>query len=166
MKFLYRNANKFNMKTKQLLVSALIQCHFDYGCSSWYCGLSKRAKSRLQVAQNKAIRFILGIPARAHIGEEEFKSVWILPVHMRTEQLKLNHMYDISKGNAPNYMTSMFEKSNNTHDTRNSMSVFTIPRVNKFGLNSFKYTGIKLWNNLPLNIKIKTSKNVFKKSVM
>ena len=68
--FLYRNANKFNMKTKQLLVSALIQCHFDYGCSSWYSGLSKRAKSRLQVAQNKDIRFVLGIPARAHIGEE------------------------------------------------------------------------------------------------
>ena len=66
---------------------------------------------------------------------------------------------------APNYMTSMFEKSNNTHDTRNSMSVFTIPRVNKFGLNLFKYTGIKLWNNLPLTIKTKTSKNVFKKSV-
>ena len=165
VKFLYRNANKFNMKTKQLLVSALIQCHFDYGCSSWYCGLSKMAKSRLQVAQNKAIRFILGIPARAHIGEEEFKNVWILPVHMRTEQLKLNHMYEISNGTAPNYMTSMFEKSNNTHDTRNSMSVFTIPRVNKFGLNSFKYTGIKLWNNLPLTIKTKTSKNVFNKSV-
>ena len=105
VKFLYRNANKFIMKTKQLLVSALIQCHFDYGCSSWYCGLSKRAKSRLQVAQNKAFRFILGIPARAHIGEEEFKSVWILPVHMRTEQLKLNHMYEISNGTAPNYMT-------------------------------------------------------------
>ena len=105
VKFMYRNANKLNMKTKQLLVSALIQCHFDYGCSSWYSGLSKRAKSRLQVTQNKAIRFILGIPARAHIGEEEFKNIRILSVHMRTEQLKLNHMYEISKGNPPDYMT-------------------------------------------------------------
>ena len=68
------------------------------------------------MAQNKAIRFILGIPARAHIGEEEFKSVWILPVHMRTEQLKLNHMYEISKGNAPDYMTSKFEKSTNIQE--------------------------------------------------
>ena len=32
---------------------------------------------------------------------------------MRTEQLKLNHMYEISKGNAPDYMTSKFEKSTN-----------------------------------------------------
>ena len=37
--------------------------------------------------------------------------------------------------------------------------------LHNFGINSFKYTGIKLWNNLPLNIKIKTSKNVFKKPV-
>ena len=45
------------------------------------------------------------------------------------------------------------------------MSVFTIPRINHFGSNSFKYTCIKLWNNLPIYIKLKTSKNVFKKSV-
>ena len=63
------------MKTKQLLVSALIQCNFDHGFSSWYSGLSRRAKSGLQVAQNKTIRFILGIPSRAHIGKEEFKCV-------------------------------------------------------------------------------------------
>ena len=51
---------------------------------------------------------------------------------MRTEQLKLNHMYEISKGNAPDYMTSKFEKSNNIHvrPTRNSMSVFNIPSHN------------------------------------
>ena len=66
-------------------------------------------------------RFSLGIPVRAHIGEEEFKSVWILPVHMRTEQLQLNHIHAISKGNAPNHMTSTVEKSNNTHDFRNSI---------------------------------------------
>ena len=60
---------------------------------------------------------------------------------------------------------ALFCAGGNVHYTRNSMSVFTIPRVNNFGLHSFKYTGIKLWNNLPLNIKLKTSKNVFKKSV-
>ena len=35
---------------------------------------------------------------------------------MRTEQLKLNHMYEISKGNAPDYMTSKFEKSTNIQE--------------------------------------------------
>ena len=36
VKFLYRNARNFDKKTKKLLVSALIQCHFDYACASWY----------------------------------------------------------------------------------------------------------------------------------
>ena len=41
LSFLYRNARKFNIKTKILVVSSLIQCHFDYTCSSSYSGLSK-----------------------------------------------------------------------------------------------------------------------------
>ena len=60
VKFLYRNARNFDRKTKKLLVSALIQCHFDYACTSWYSGLTK--KSRLQVAQNKVIRFMFNLP--------------------------------------------------------------------------------------------------------
>ena len=35
-----------NLKTKKLLVSALIQCHFDYARTSWYSGLTKRYKTR------------------------------------------------------------------------------------------------------------------------
>ena len=46
-KFLYRNARKFNMKTKTLFVSSLIQCNFDYTCSAWYSGLSKKIKWRM-----------------------------------------------------------------------------------------------------------------------
>ena len=32
LKFLNRNAGKFTLSTKKLLISALIQCHFDYTC--------------------------------------------------------------------------------------------------------------------------------------
>ena len=53
LKFLYRNAGKFNLETKKLLISALIQCHFDYTCSAWYNGLSKKLKCRMQCTQNK-----------------------------------------------------------------------------------------------------------------
>ena len=42
LKLLCRNARKFNMKTKKILVSSLFQCHFDYTCSAWYGGLSKK----------------------------------------------------------------------------------------------------------------------------
>ena len=109
VKFLYRNARDFNLDIKKLLVSALIQCHFDYACSAWYSGLTKRSKSRLQVAQNKVIRFMLNVPPRAHIGPDEFRKIGMLPVEQRVNQLKLNHMYNIFNGHAPEYMRNQVQ---------------------------------------------------------
>ena len=60
IKFLYRNAKNLDKKTKMLLTSALVQCHFDYGSSMWYTGTTCLLKKKLQITQNKVIRFILG----------------------------------------------------------------------------------------------------------
>ena len=94
IKFLYRNANNLDKQTKMLLTSALIQCHFDYGSSMWYTGTTCRMKKKLQITQNKVIRFILGLPSRSHIGVTKFSSACMLPVPLRVDQLKLNHMLD------------------------------------------------------------------------
>ena len=68
------------------LISALIQCHFDYTCSAWYNGLSKKLKCRMQCTQNKIIRFMLNAPWRFHVGANEFKHVGLLPIEYRVEQ--------------------------------------------------------------------------------
>ena len=88
---------------------ALIQCHFDYACPAWYSGLTKRMKNRLQCAQNKIIRYVLNLSPFTHIGLDEFKIVKMLPVEYRVQQLKLNHMYDIVNGVAPDYMSNLLE---------------------------------------------------------
>ena len=42
LKFLYRNCSRnLNSSTRLTLSTALIQCYFDYSCSSWYGGLNK-----------------------------------------------------------------------------------------------------------------------------
>ena len=66
--FLYRNAGKCNLKTKQLLIPALIQCHFDYTRSAWYNGLSKKLKCRMQCTRNRIIKVMLNAPWRFHVG--------------------------------------------------------------------------------------------------
>ena len=50
LRFLYR-------KNKFLSPSLRRQPHFDYACSAWYPNLNKRLKSKLQILQNKCIRF-------------------------------------------------------------------------------------------------------------
>ena len=105
IKFLCRNAaNNLDKQTKMLLTSTLIQCHFDYGSSMWYTGTTCRMKKKLQVTQNKVIRFILGLPSRSHIGATEFSSACMLPVRLRVAQLKLNHIYNIVNGISPHYL--------------------------------------------------------------
>ena len=79
LKFLYRKRNFFNLTTKKLLVMSLIQCHFDCACSFWYPRISKVLKNKLQVTQNKIIRFVLNMDSRAHVRSEVFKSLgWLL----------------------------------------------------------------------------------------
>ena len=74
IKFLYRNARSFDPQTKGMLASALVQCHFDYACSMRFSCVSSTSRKRLQIIQNKLIRFILGISTCSHIGYREFSS--------------------------------------------------------------------------------------------
>ena len=67
LKFLYRYSNMLKFPARKILCSALIQCHFDYSCSSWFPGINKGLRDKMQVAQNRIIRFILNLNNRAHI---------------------------------------------------------------------------------------------------
>ena len=98
LKFLYRKQNFLNLHTKKFLVMSLIQCHFDYSCSFWYMELSKMLKNRLQITQNKIIRFVLKKDPRSHTGSNEFKSLGWLPVSRRVDQIVLNQVFKIKSG--------------------------------------------------------------------
>ena len=68
LNFFRRQAKCLNLASKRLLSSALIQCPMDYACSSWYHGLQKNLKHKLQILQKKTIRFVLDFTPRSHIG--------------------------------------------------------------------------------------------------
>ena len=169
LKFLYRNARSLDRRTNTMLTSALIQCHFDYASAIWHSGLSKNLKTKLQIVQNKLIRFILALPARAHVGYEEFSKARMFPVHKRVDQLKMNHMFNIIQGLSPAYLREdLLLNDNSNHRTRSVLSC-QIPRVNSSGLKCFFFTAIKFWNSLPFcvrNIDLKQPfKSMLKKSI-
>ena len=155
LKFLYRQTKNVNMKTKRFLTSALILCHFDYAGSSWFSGLTKKYKSRLQCTQNKVIRFLLNAPARTHIGLREFRLVNMLPIELRVKQLKLNLVYNIINDRAPRYLSNYINVSCKQHgiNTRSSSLSLHVPYVKSFGQTSFYYTGVLAWNELPQHIQ-------------
>ena len=68
------------------LCSALIQCHIDYACSAWYAGLSKTLKKRLQICQNKMVRFILNLGPQASVNYEILSQLNLLNIQDRVSQ--------------------------------------------------------------------------------
>ena len=122
IKFLYRKSQFLDTNTRKLLASALVQCHYDYACSFWYSGLTKRTKSKLQISQNKLIRFKLNLQPRKHLSSKQFKSLGWLPIEQRVEQLKLNHVYRVLGGTASTYLSGRLTLNNHSHNTRSSQS--------------------------------------------
>ena len=67
LKFLYRQSKYLNKRLRRMLCNTIIQPHFDYASSAWYPNLNKKLKSKLQIAQNKCIRFCLYLENREYI---------------------------------------------------------------------------------------------------
>ena len=154
-----------NLEVRKTLCTALIQCSFDYSCCSWYPGINETFKKKLQVMQNKMVRFILKLDSRAHIGNDELVNAGFLSVVDRVKQLKLGHVFKIKNKSCPIYLRENFSKlDENAHrrETRSKAYNFQVPRVNT---NTFAYSAIKDWNSLSNPIKDIKGEQSFKEHV-
>ena len=168
LRFLYRYKDCLNMESRKTLCTALIQCHFDYSCSSWFPGINKGLTDKLQVLQNRMIRFILKLNSRHHIGYKELKEAGFLKVNERVKQLKLGHIFRIKNKTCPSYMMTNFECLNENEDRSNTRSYkfnFFLPSTGSQGTKTFFYTGINDWNSLPNSIKEIKNEDLFKDKV-
>ena len=163
LKFLFRKSGFLCYKERKLLCSAILQSRFDYGYNVYFRGLEKKLRIKLQTAQNKIVRFMLGYDSRHHLVHSDFKKVKYLDVNSRMEYLTLNSMYNIFNNVAPSYLCTFKKVTEvHSHNTRNSNNSYVIPQVNTHGLKSFMYNGAKAWNSLPNYIRTQPTKDNFK----
>ena len=87
LKFLHRK-NKFLTPVLRRLLcnNALIQPHFDYASSAWYPNLTQKMESKIQIAQNKCIRYCLQLDKMTHISKRDFETLNWLPFKDRFNQ--------------------------------------------------------------------------------
>ena len=90
---------------------ALVQCHVDYPCSSWYEGVCKSLRNKLQVMQNKTVRFVTKMGPRTRINYLVFLDVGILNIENRVQQLRLNHVHNNFYDKGPKYKGQNFSKA-------------------------------------------------------
>ena len=60
--------NVFISALQRVLCNALIQPHFDYGCSTWCPNLSSELRNKLQTTQSKCIRLGINVKLATSIN--------------------------------------------------------------------------------------------------
>ena len=129
---------------RRLLCNALIQPHFDYACYAWYANLSKKLKHRVQITQNKRMRFCLQFDKLKHISHEEFERLNWLPVTYRFKQCVISIVFKYFNGQCPNYLNEVFDVATESNfQLRNSFQKLKCPfRKTNNGQHALSYIGL------------------------
>ena len=93
-------------------VTLIMRCLLGFGDSQ------KVLKKKLQVSQNKIVRFILDLGPRSHVGQCELDRAGMLNTKDRAKQLILIYMYNIYYQTAPGYLCENFERISHRYGTR------------------------------------------------
>ncbi len=166
IKFLYRQARSFPRSLKKTLCQSLVQSHLGYAISSWYASMTQKARNKLQILQNKMIRFTLDLGPRTHISEEHMKELNIFRIPNRVKHVRLNTAYKIFYNKAPSYLNTHFRRTRDrAQSTRRSEWNFTVPKIKGAESNTFYFNAIKDWNSLPEHLKACENILSFKKGV-
>ena len=161
-----RNIRKFiSTEVTKTLVHALVLSRLDY-CNSILVGLPKVKINKLQKVMNAAARLITGKAKRDHVTES-LKDLHWLPVKERSEYKVNTLTYKALHGMAPSYLSDLLKIYVPERSLRSSDKLLLqIPRHrNNYGYRSYRCTAPSLWNDLPYDIRCKSSFICFKKAL-
>lgn len=145
------------------LYKALISPHFDF-CPSIVYLANEQQMNRLQKLQNKVMRLILKCNRRTP-RRVMLETLQWLSVRQRVTFLTLMLVHKIAKGQAPEYLNERIKRGRDIHShrTRFADEIRTASFSLASSQNSLYYKGIKLYNNLPSEVKNEDNFNVFKR---
>ena len=165
--FLYRKNTFLSQPLRRLLCNVVVQPHFDCACSAWYSNLNNRLKLKLQILQNKCIRFCLNLDSKAHIGLTEFEKINWLTINDRFEQCISSITFKYFNYLSPLYMYDVFKLAGqNTTATRTSLFKLNQPlRKTNHRQKSLSFVAPSIWNKLPDFFKTTDKVNTYKHRV-
>ena len=164
LRFLHRKNKFLTPALRRLLCNALIQPHFDYASSAWYPNLTQKMKNKIQITQNKCIRYCLQLDKMTHISKNEFETLNWLPVKDRFNQSINSIVFKYFTKQCPSYLNEVFElASPNNLRTRNRYLKLICPfQKTNMGQSALSLIGPSIWNKTPEVLKKTNSINTFK----
>ncbi|CAB0037534.1 unnamed protein product [Trichogramma brassicae] len=152
-----------SVEVRRLLVSALVQPHFDYG-SVVYMGLTRTLKQKLQRLQNTAIRFVYNLRRDAAIAPRRRELGWLTPSQLRNYFLGVT-THRVLQTARPTYLAGFLSPR---AALGYSLRSTTRPNLAEKEFNTSTYENgftiqaVRLWNSLPLTLVNTQSIDVFK----
>ena len=158
---IYKVRKKAPQNVLMLLYHSLVGTYLRYGLASW--GSAKTtALSKLQALQNKVVRYITHSSQSTDVNKE-YKALGVL----RIDELYIlevgKFMYKYSKTDLPLSFGEYYRYISHSYGTRTHInSVFSLPRPRtEMGKQSIKYMGVKIWSEIPQDIKTSDTLQVF-----
>ena len=146
-----------NVESTKSLVHAFVTCRLD-NCNSLLIG------SPSSLIQNCAARLVTGQPKFAHVTPILKELHW-LPIEQRVAFKVLLLAYKGLNGLAPKCISDMLVRYTPCRVLRSSdRHLLNVPKTNKktYGDRAFSAAAPRLWNSLPLDLKISPSVSIFK----
>lgn len=151
---------------KQLFYNAYIVPILDYGCVIW-SHANTSALNRIIKLQKRTARIILHKPIQTQT-KELFTTLKWLSFFSRCKYHSGLIVYKALNKLAPDYITNILPVANNESYNLRSSSRKDIqhirPRTNVLR-NSFRFTGMNIWNSTPLHIRSSNNIVLFKKKL-
>ena len=164
---LYMIKDLVNRKNLVTLVHSLIISKVDY-CNSLFIGLPNVILKKVQSVLNRAARLIFNLPPRVPTTSSLIELHW-LPLKARIEFKICLITFKALKFNQPSYIRELlsFSSHESTLGLRSADDPYHLhePRAigeRGFANCSFSYIASRLYNRLPVTIKLIDSLNTFK----
>ena len=143
-------------KCRKLYFQAYIQSLTDYASTLWD-GASNETMRHIRSLYKRGLKIVI---SKNKITNDDYKAHEILPFEKRLCFNKASMVHRCIHGNAPKLLSAKFSSKSQ----RNSNKLHTkTPRIDLSKTN-FSYSGAKLWNAIPFEIRnIKNTSNFKKK---
>lgn len=163
LKKLYAIRRYLDFDNRHLLARIFILNRLDY-CNSMIVGYPQYLQRRLQKVQNSAARFIYGCYRGEHITPYLHDLHW-LPIACRISFKVACWVYRcLNTNDLPKWMSQIF-MGRFVQSKRVSCSlILSTTKVKcNYGTQTLNYTGVKLWNGLPIDLRSSSSFDMFRK---
>jgi hypothetical protein len=157
LRLIARSRKCISRSSSLLLVNSFVMSHLNF-CPVVLCGISNYLLDKLQAIPNSAIRLVYGIKKFESISTRLKEHKW-LPVAKLFKLRALVLLHHILTTGEPRYLFQQFQRYAPVRDLRSRDSqLLCVPRIRrKCGESAFSFFASRLWNDLPLSIRLETS---------